>query len=1469
MPIKIDNFSGMIPRIAKDKLPPGAAQSTVDADFRGGALRAINIGAPLHRLHDGEDTPDLNGQAPATEITPLTNITAPSTAPSRRPAGGTPAKIANVASWLTKVVMHGWATKVVLGTLTEETRTRDLTLDSATLRFSDTGFSIEGEGTNQSIYLDAGVPYTLFGPVYQVVTSADALGADGGPETAATVPLAPSRTMRPIGPMSIPLYDTGNRIYAFLELLDVDGPSWVRELTYSGSTTHTFDVPTVTLYFSLNYVEPRVRFFHFVNTAIDTTSEKREGPPSDLSELITVYPGDELQLDIENTRAGGTNIYRSDPGSDRLLFIENVASGTQAFTDTGAQPQNIVIPPSGNWEGSGVTNAGTFNATTVMHPAQFAAAHSGDGKTVWLSDLYRYHAWPPEYSIPFQDDIYALGVSGGSIIVFTRSAASPKVEGEVFALSGSNPEAMAQYHISSNHPLLGKGGLLKLGPDLYYVTYDGLAKVTGNSVQIVTKEFFTREDWAVYATGTNGEDEAKVKTYVKGDSIFISNGLNNIRLDMGEGVKTVSAWLDDNNSEPAAFSWKSGVHRFDRREIIDAIKLTADTPNDLTVTLYADGAGQPPWDGGALDSGKVKLTGFTTYAREWEIEITSSTKNPVVYEIELFERQTFIAESRLRLTPDQVTSWESFWLNMRGKEKFVCGQLVTQPKASGSDMDLDFYDSAGGPLGEVSRPADAGVFVLPRTFANQDLINVRFHSSDSGPFDATSVQELLLFTRETVAAPDGVVHVKHPGGIPDWLHQRYDFGGQKRITSILVTPKTGMTPRIDVWFDGNTGAADISQAFSSGAEEIRLGDTAPVGSIDFGFSADDDVEEVAIYTQNIQEFNGPVSINGPPFRRRFFRLPDRGSLAGIVVRSRGASTKTIDIYADNSGSTSISKTIDDLGTNFFPFAKNEGEAGLWELDVDDGDTVVDSVVLFPRERVSVPGDELKVIALDASGVPEWLTRIYDFDGHVNIQSIRVIADNYSSLKMNIFLNDATAATETMNVTDKEFRVADLDWDSTRTGNLQLDFDGDDEKVNKVIIYLEGSKVVSGPVTIPRRPWRGNLFHFADRGSFAGCFLMANTYTTMNLRLYSDGTRVGDDPLIITNGNFNYFARGLAEGSKWEVDLDAGAEPYGLTLFPVTHQAVQGRDLHLINSGSGVPPWATTIYDMPGQVEFTSGIVKVNSIDGYTDLKMLIYKDGATTASATITSIDGTEFRIEDSLGPCSTIAIAFEKSSARVDHQVDEIRLFARQVLDVPNEGIIIRDSNGKRPMRRLVLNFPDQGTFLAGRVSASDYSGSALKLDIRQGGASKQVVTVADDDEFKFSTAVTGVIAREWEIDLAHPAEVYELMLFGNVRDVVEDGVVRVRRVSDPFSWLARRIVSVSPVSFSAGRIVSDAYPVTLTLFNEGVKMATVVVEDERSFRLPRLRRERHWEYDLTAASTKLIHELALATSMEALNSG
>ena len=111
--------------------------------------------------------------------------------------------------------------------------------------------------------------------------------------------------------------------------------------------------------------------------------------------------------------------------------------------------------------------------------------------------------------------------------------------------------------------------------------------------------------------------------------------------------------------------------------------------------------------------------------------------------------------------------------------------------------------------------------------------------------------------------------------------------------------------------------------------------------------------------------------------------------------------------------------------------------------------------------------------------------------------------------------------------------------------------------------------------------------------------------------------------------------------------------------------------------------------------------------------------------------------------------------------------------------------------------------------------------------------------------------------------------MLFGNVRDVVEDGVVRVRRVSDPFSWLARRIVSVSPVSFSAGRIVSDAYPVTLTLFNEGVKMATVVVEDERSFRLPRLRRERHWEYDLTAASTKLIHELALATSMEALNSG
>jgi hypothetical protein len=124
-------------------------------------------------------------------------------------------------------------------------------------------------------------------------------------------------------------------------------------------------------------------------------------------------------------------------------------------------------------------------------------------------------------------------------------------------------------------------------------------------------------------------------------------------------------------------------------------------------------------------------------------------------------------------------------------------------------------------------------------------------------------------------------------------------------------------------------------------------------------------------------------------------------------------------------------------------------------------------------------------------------------------------------------------------------------------------------------------------------------------------------------------------------------------------------------------------------------------------------------------------------------------------------------------------------------------------------------------------------------------------------------VNAKTWEPDITHEGEVTELVLLARQHYAVEGGVVRIRREDGVASWLARGIRADELVSFSAGRVAADVYPVRVKLYAWGVLKVDRVVFDGKVFRLPRIGPARELELDVYPAEGGVVDEVALATSV------
>lgn len=1102
MPVILDQFGGLIPRSHGRALPDRAASVALDVDLSGGSLKPLAVSSPFVQMHDGTNQ---KAGVPTGDVVTIPKPDAPSVNLIEYRA--------KPQYWPLRIWAYDWVAYIDATGARQVIQARGEQLTLSHYVYTETGMWVIAYLPTRTYTFQYGGPYFLMGPRYQFIITddSDSLNIYGGPDITHTLPELPTEADPEYQRRAAPLIDSHGNVYAQWECIDVMGPQYDETIFVPDYDYVTYAAPAygngrVAFHINLHYAIPNRRHFYYVQSMVD--ADDREGPPSALSERIILRPGQVLTLDTPFESGYTKNmLYRSTTGHDDFLRVAAINAAT--YTDEKVDLENIEIPPYGNHPGTKTP----FLRGSIVHPAQFAMAldtQTAGDETLYVSDFFRFWAWPDEWTIPF-DDGYALALSGNTAIVWTRRE-SGTVSGEVYAVTGGNPEHMGKTLLSADHPILSKTSICRIGNTVFYATYDGLAAVSGGGIEIVTRGHFTRAQWVAL-------DPATMQCKTADNSIFITvSGADDLRLDFDDQLRSVTRYT---STSAGSYTWRSKTFWSKDPVAFDWAIVVAD--GAVTLTIYADGV--QVYTGTVNNANPVDLGGLA-HARDWAFEISGAN---ACTRCEFYERAVQTITDEARLTSQTSPVWRATRLKFLDRDRFCVGSLSIQ---TSDDVDIAFY--ADGSLAHTETVSSGRVFTLPRDLALGTHWIIDINS-------AAYIDELWLLRRQTVTVGD-TIRETSGGAFPPWLARRYEFPDTKRLRSIIVhaTDYDGLT--LNLYADG---AATPTQTITvSNANEIRLTEQA-YSAIEFDFGGDDDrVTEVIAYASPAQPV-GPEGIfltNPPAARGLLYRFAEPHAFACYVVGCSSYDDVTLTLYAD--------------GVQVYQAAVTSPEAvqlprdldrGLtWEVDVATP-AEVQSLVLVPWRRVVTP--EIAVQTVSGQGtIPEWFYTLYEFNTRVTIRSGRVKAYGYSALSLRLYANGATTPTETVNLSDAyEWRLADADVVPCET--LSFDF-SDNSEVTEVMLFNEETIPVEGPGVLIRqasgRPWRNKVLSFREMGSWDVARVVASDYTGATLKLYADGSQ----------------QESIAPDDSDDIKIDPGSACYRDWQLDLAHQG-DIREVHLI------------------------------------------------------------------------------------------------------------------------------------------------------------------------------------------------------------------------------------------------------------------------------------------------------------------
>jgi len=261
----------------------------------------------------------------------------------------------------------------------------------------------------------------------------------------------------------------------------------------TGYSTYTSG-GTWTLTYDASVIESRA----YVYTYVSAIGE--EGPPSPVSAIVSVGPGEQVNLSamLTGPGAGSLNlatkrIYRAVTGGNGTdyLFLVEIALATTTYSDTILDAALGEICPSTYWDPPPTDMAGI-----VSMPGGILAGFSGN--QLCFCEPYTPSAWPTSYRLTTSHPIVALGAFGNSLVVATA--------GPTYIVTGTTPDSMtmqtlqASGMVAADDPrvleaCVSKRGLVDLGGTILYPVSSGLVAIDAGGARLVSKELIARDYW--------------------------------------------------------------------------------------------------------------------------------------------------------------------------------------------------------------------------------------------------------------------------------------------------------------------------------------------------------------------------------------------------------------------------------------------------------------------------------------------------------------------------------------------------------------------------------------------------------------------------------------------------------------------------------------------------------------------------------------------------------------------------------------------------------------------------------------------------------------------------------------------------------------------------------------------------------------------------------------------------------------
>jgi hypothetical protein len=231
-------------------------------------------------------------------------------------------------------------------------------------------------------------------------------------------------------------------------------------------------------------VESRV----YVYTWVSDLGE--ESAPSPASAIVTIpTDGDvtlsafgvppAVQQNITNVR-----IYRANTGTQvtEFQFVTEEAVPFTSFIDQVADIDLGEVLQTESWE---IPPAAMEGITTL--PNGVMAGFTD--KTLYFSEPYFPHAWPPEYQLAVDHDIIGLGVLPQGVLVLTT--------GTPYMVVGVHPRAFALRHFEFAQSCTSKKSIINTRDSIIYSSPDGLVRIGSGGFKVITEEYFTKREWNI------------------------------------------------------------------------------------------------------------------------------------------------------------------------------------------------------------------------------------------------------------------------------------------------------------------------------------------------------------------------------------------------------------------------------------------------------------------------------------------------------------------------------------------------------------------------------------------------------------------------------------------------------------------------------------------------------------------------------------------------------------------------------------------------------------------------------------------------------------------------------------------------------------------------------------------------------------------------------------------------------------